>query len=168
LVDGNLSRLDDNISNLKGELKAIRQLMEEHSAAEKVLADSGCQTEEGARCPAGAAEKEETVDVAIQREQTGQANSSESEPIAVSRIAPTSRVNPNYPPQAQEHGIEGYVELQFIIRPDGSVDRSSIQVLDSRPNTVFDSASEKAIARWKFEPTSEIRRSSTRIEFQLR
>jgi protein TonB len=90
------------------------------------------------------------------------------EPVDVGEIAPTSRVPPEYPTRAQRRGLEGHVELQFLIRPDGSVDRSSIRVVESQPRNVFDSAAEQAVARWQFEPASGVRRARQRLEFQLR
>lgn len=97
-----------------------------------------------------------------------QAVPAEQGPVDVGEIAPTSRVPPEYPSRAQRRGLEGHVELQFLIRPDGSVDRSSIRVLDSQPRNVFDSAAEQAVARWQFEPASSVRRARQRLEFQLR
>ncbi len=92
----------------------------------------------------------------------------EQGPVDVGRIAPTRRVPPEYPSRAQRRGLEGHVELQFLIRPDGSVDRSSLRVIESRPRNVFDSAAEQAVARWQFEPASGVRRARQRLEFQLR
>ncbi|MFW3615364.1 energy transducer TonB [Billgrantia antri] len=92
----------------------------------------------------------------------------EQGPVDVGQITPTNRVPPEYPSRAQRRGLEGHVELQFLIRPDGSVDRSSIRVVESQPRNVFDSAAEQAVARWQFDPASGIRRARQRLEFQLR
>ncbi|MGR4068791.1 energy transducer TonB [Billgrantia sp. C5P2] len=97
-----------------------------------------------------------------------QAAPAEQGPVDVGQIAPTSRVPPEYPSRAQRRGLEGHVELQFLIRPDGSVDRSSIRVVESQPRNVFDSAAEQAVARWQFEPAQGVRRARQRLEFQLR
>ncbi|MCE8015635.1 energy transducer TonB [Halomonas sp. MCCC 1A17488] len=97
-----------------------------------------------------------------------QAAPAEQGPVDVGQIAPTNRVPPEYPLRAQRRGLEGHVELQFLIRPDGSVDRSSIRVVESQPRNVFDSAAEQAVARWQFEPASGVRRARQRLEFQLR
>nr|WP_267957662.1 energy transducer TonB [Halomonas zhangzhouensis] len=92
----------------------------------------------------------------------------EQGPVDVGEITPTNRVPPEYPSRAQRRGLEGHVELQFLIRPDGSVDRSSIRVVESQPRNVFDSAAEQAVARWQFEPANGVRRARQRLEFQLR
>ncbi|MCE9663410.1 TonB family protein [Halomonas sp. M5N1S17] len=99
---------------------------------------------------------------------TEQAAPAEQGPVDVGQITPTSRVPPEYPPRAQRRGLEGHVELQFLIRPDGSVDRSSIRVIEAQPRNVFDSAAEQAVARWQFEPANGVRRARQRLEFQLR
>ncbi|QJQ94735.1 MULTISPECIES: energy transducer TonB [Halomonadaceae] len=97
-----------------------------------------------------------------------QAEPAPQTPMDVGQITPTRRVPPEYPTRAQRRGLEGYVELQFMIRPDGSVDRSSIQVVDASPRSVFDSAAQQAVANWQFEPADRLRRARQRLEFQLR
>lgn len=91
-----------------------------------------------------------------------------NEPVNVGQVAPTNRVNPTYPSRAQRRGMEGFVEVAFVIRRDGSVDSSSIQVTNAQPRQVFESAAREAIARWRFEPSQQLRRATQRIEFQLR
>ncbi len=89
-------------------------------------------------------------------------------PVDVGQAAPTERVPPEYPARAQRRGLEGHVEVEFVIRADGSVDPSSIRVLSARPRNVFDDAARQAVARWRFEPAERLRRASQRLEFQLR
>ena len=104
-----------------------------------------------------------------QREAAPQAEPAPSnEPVSVGQVAPTSRVNPTYPPRAQRRGMEGFVEVAFVIRRDGSVDNSTIQVTNAQPRRVFEDAAREAIARWQFEPSQQLRRATQRIEFQLR
>ncbi|HAZ98338.1 MAG TPA: iron transporter, partial [Halomonas sp.] len=90
------------------------------------------------------------------------------EPVSVGQVAPTSRVNPSYPPRAQRRGMEGFVEVEFVIQRNGSVDGSSIRVTNAQPRRVFEDAAREAIARWQFEPSQQLRRATQRIEFQLR
>ncbi len=91
-----------------------------------------------------------------------------NEPVSVGQATPTSRVNPNYPPRAQRRGMEGFVEIAFMIRRDGSVDASSIRVTNAQPRRVFDDAARDAISQWQFEPSDRLRNATQRIEFQLR
>lgn len=91
-----------------------------------------------------------------------------NEPVSVGQVAPTNRVNPTYPTRAQRRGMEGFVEVEFIIRRDGSVDRSSIRVTNAQPRRVFEDAAQEAVAQWQFAGSQQIRRATQRIEFQLR
>lgn len=91
-----------------------------------------------------------------------------NEPVSVGQVAPTSRVNPDYPRRAQRRGMEGFVELAFVIRRNGSVDNASIEVTRAQPRRVFEDAARQAIARWQFEPSQQLRHATQRIEFQLR
>ena len=91
-----------------------------------------------------------------------------NEPVSVGQVAPTNRVNPSYPPRAQRRGMEGFVEVEFVIQRNGSVDGSSIRVSNAQPRRVFEDAAREAIARWQFEPSQQLRRATQRIEFQLR
>ena len=91
-----------------------------------------------------------------------------NEPISVGQATPTSRVNPSYPARAQRRGMEGFVEVAFMIRRDGSVDASSIRITNAQPRRVFDDAARDAISQWQFEPSDRLRNATQRIEFQLR
>ncbi|MDI5919978.1 TonB family protein [Halomonas sp. LR5S13] len=90
------------------------------------------------------------------------------EPVDVGQAAPTERVPPQYPARAQRRGLEGHVELEFVIRADGSVDPSSVRVLSARPRNVFDKAARQAVAQWRFAPADGQRRARQRLAFQLR
>lgn len=89
-------------------------------------------------------------------------------PVDVGEATPTNRVPPQYPSRAHRRGMEGYVEVEFLIHPDGSVDGTSIRVLDARPRNIFEQAAEQAIGQWQFEPASQVRRARQRVEFALR
>ncbi|GHE21912.1 energy transducer TonB [Halomonas urumqiensis] len=102
------------------------------------------------------------------RQTADSAEPANSEPVDVGRAAPTSQVPPEYPSRAQRRGLEGVVELEFLIEADGRVDASSIRVISARPSNVFEDAARQAVARWRFEPASGLRRARQRLEFQLR
>ncbi|MBE0401887.1 TonB family protein [Halomonas sp. FME1] len=104
-----------------------------------------------------------------EREAAPQAEPAPSnEPVSVGQATPTSRVNPSYPSRAQRRGMEGFVEVAFMIRRDGSVDASSIRVTNAQPRRVFEEAAQQAIAQWQFEPSDQLRNATQRIEFELR
>ena len=83
---------------------------------------------------------------------------------------PISRVPPQYPLEARRKGTQGYVTMEFTIRPDGSV--TDITVVGSHPEGVFEQAARRALTRWKFEPREEggrkvSRRARQTIRFTL-
>lgn len=88
-------------------------------------------------------------------------------PGEVGSPQPTRRVPPEYPSRAQRRGLEGYVELRFTIRPDGSVDSNSLRVIEARPRNVFERAAIQAISRWQFPEASSSREARQRLEFKL-
>ncbi|QEA40135.1 TonB family protein [Pistricoccus aurantiacus] len=96
------------------------------------------------------------------------AANTQGEAMEVATPTPTKRVPPEYPARAQRRGIEGFVEMRFTIRPDGSVEPGSIQVVDARPRRVFDQAARRAIADWAFPRAERPRIVTQRLEFQLR
>jgi TonB family protein len=59
-------------------------------------------------------------------------------------------VDPVYPPAALRDHVEGWVELSFTITESGSV--SDIEVVDSAPRGVFESAASAALEQWRFRP----------------
>jgi protein TonB len=91
----------------------------------------------------------------------------QASPRDVGQLQPTSRVNPSYPMRARRRGMEGYVEVSFIIQPDGRVDTDSLRVIDADPANVFDRAVEEAVSQWQFPPADDVRRAKQRIQFQL-
>lgn len=60
-------------------------------------------------------------------------------------------VRPEYPVDAQEAGVQGTVILGIVIREDGSVSETEVQVLRSIPE--LDQAAIDAVSQWQFEPT---------------
>ncbi|WP_077529148.1 energy transducer TonB [Vreelandella utahensis] len=66
---------------------------------------------------------------------------------------PTSRVPPQYPLEARREGTQGFVTLEFTIRPDGSV--TKITVVDSHPEGTFEQEAKRALSRWTFEPKEQ-------------
>ena len=63
---------------------------------------------------------------------------------------PVVQVPPLYPITAKAKGIEGKVELIFVVRADGSVD--NINVISSSPGDTFVKAAINAVKQWRFKP----------------
>lgn len=60
---------------------------------------------------------------------------------------------PRYPVDALRNGIEGEVEVEFTVLPDGSV--TDVVVVRAEPRGVFERQARYAIERWQFIPRRE-------------
>ncbi len=83
---------------------------------------------------------------------------------------PLVRIPPQYPPRAQERGIEGSCDMLFDVSPDGTP--INVQAI-SCTNSVFERASIRSVERWRYSPrvvdgVAQARRGvQTTIEFQF-
>jgi protein TonB len=84
---------------------------------------------------------------------------------------PLVRVEPQYPPRAEQRGIEGWVEVGYTIAASGTVKEA--WVLRSSPPSIFDRSALTAVKKWKFNPRIEngvpVERPNmaTRVVFEL-
>jgi protein TonB len=65
-------------------------------------------------------------------------------------IIPLQRIPPQYPRDAARNRITGWVQLEVLVNPDGSV--RNARVLDAKPKGLFEAAAVQAVLRWKFKP----------------
>ncbi|PTN38778.1 energy transducer TonB [Desulfonatronum sp. SC1] len=66
-------------------------------------------------------------------------------------LTPVSQIPPRYPRRAQLDGISGWVRLEFIVNPDGTV--SDVTVVEAEPRRgIFDQEAVRALSRWRFQP----------------
>ena len=72
---------------------------------------------------------------------------------AIVEARQTVDVLPAYPSQARQRRVDGWVELEFAVGPDGKV--GDIVVVGSEPPRIFDREAVRAAARWRFEPRRE-------------
>jgi protein TonB len=80
---------------------------------------------------------------------------------------PLVKVPPFYPLSARAKGIEGKVELVFVVQTDGSV--SDIEATDSFPGKIFVQAALRAVRQWRFKPgTKDGQPVATRVRLPLR
>jgi protein TonB len=63
---------------------------------------------------------------------------------------PLVRIDPDYPMQARQRGIEGWVVVEFTISTAGTV--KDAEVVASEPGNVFDRAAINAVRKWKYNP----------------
>ena len=70
-----------------------------------------------------------------------------------SDLIPLVRIAPQYPRNALRDRIEGFVEFEITINPDGSV--RTAKPLKAQPRGVFEAAAMQAIMKYRFKPKIE-------------
>jgi periplasmic protein TonB len=63
--------------------------------------------------------------------------------------SPTLQVPPNYPADLKRKGVEGFVEVGFIVDENGMVQNAHVLSSSQRE---FEQAAVLAVAKWKFKP----------------
>lgn len=57
-----------------------------------------------------------------------------------------------YPELARRQGISGYVTMNVLIDEAGNVE--DVEIIESKPEEIFDLKADSTIRRWKFEPAT--------------
>ncbi|NKB31706.1 MAG: TonB family protein [Pseudomonadales bacterium] len=68
---------------------------------------------------------------------------------------PLVAIAPQYPTRAAQRGIEGWCLVSFTVDGLGNVVEETITVVDAEPPNIFDRSSQRAAARFKFQPRVE-------------
>ena len=71
-------------------------------------------------------------------------------PISREQAIPIVRIEPYYPKSAKDDGIEGYVNLSFVVDQLGKI--TNINIIDSKPSKIFDESAIAAVRSWKYKP----------------
>jgi protein TonB len=85
-------------------------------------------------------------------------------------VLPQVRIDPDYPIQARQKGIEGWVDVEFTVGPDGSVRDPFVVAAD--PERIFDRAALQAVKGWRYNPKIEdgkpVKRPGLRVRLRFR
>lgn len=73
--------------------------------------------------------------------------------VMASDLTALAKIPPQYPPWALSRGLEGWVDLTFIVTEQGTV--LDPVVVDSNPKGAFENSALAAVARWRFRPVME-------------
>ncbi len=65
---------------------------------------------------------------------------------------PLVAIAPQYPTRAAQRGIQGWCLVSFTVNGLGNVVEETITVVDAEPANIFDRSSQRAAARFKFQP----------------
>ncbi len=87
-----------------------------------------------------------------------------------SPLVPLVKIPPVYPLRAIRRGIEGVVDVEFIITKKGRIEQPKI--IKALPEKIFDQSVLNCVSRWKFKPGTVEgipvnTRASTTIRFKL-
>lgn len=72
--------------------------------------------------------------------------------VAEGALQRTRYVAPQFPELARARGIDGWVDLQFLVGTDGSV--SEVTVVGAQPAGVFEQAAVEALRQWRYQPVT--------------
>jgi protein TonB len=80
-------------------------------------------------------------------------------------------VAPDFPDAARARGIDGWVDLQFLVGTDGAV--TEVNVTGAQPAGMFEQAATDAVRRWRYQPVtrggqSVAQRARVRVRFTLK
>jgi protein TonB len=93
-----------------------------------------------------------------------------AEPAPASELRLVNAPPARYPEEAREAGVEGWVDIEFIVDRAGQTREA--RVLDARPTGLFDSAALATVAAYRYAPFERDgrvyeRRLRLRIRFVL-
>ena len=80
------------------------------------------------------------------------------------------RIPPKYPVSAARDGKEGWVQLSFVVEPDGT---TSNVIVDNSSNPIFESYARRSIEKWQYSPATmdgkaiQQCRNQVQIDFKL-
>lgn len=70
--------------------------------------------------------------------------------VSASSLTRTRYVPPDFPLEARQRAIDGWVDLQFLVNTDGSV--GDVKVVGAQPVGVFEQVAIDAVRRWHYQP----------------
>jgi protein TonB len=79
-------------------------------------------------------------------------------------------VPPTFPNAARERGMSGWVDVQFLVKPDGLV--SDVIITGAEPVGLFEQAAVDAVKKWRYKPVERDghavdQRARLRMKFAL-
>jgi protein TonB len=70
--------------------------------------------------------------------------------VTAASLELTHYAPPDFPLSAREQGVSGWVDMQFVVKPDGSL--SDLHIIGSTPPGVFEEAAIEAVRKWRYRP----------------
>jgi TonB family protein len=90
--------------------------------------------------------------------------------VSASSMTRTRYVAPQFPPDASQRGIDGWVDLQFLVNTDGSV--GELTIVAAQPVGIFEQAALAAVRHWRYQPVMRdgqavTQRARVRVRFAM-
>ena len=90
--------------------------------------------------------------------------------VSASSMTRTRYVSPQFPLAARQRGIDGWVDLQFVVNTDGSV--GDLTIVGAQPVGVFEQAALDAVRNWRYQPVMRAgqavsQRTRVRLRFAM-
>ena len=90
--------------------------------------------------------------------------------VSASALTRTRYVPPDFPLEARKQGLEGWVDVQFLVNPDGSV--GDVTIVGAQPVGIFEQAALDAVRRWRYQPVMHAgqsvgQRARVRLRFAM-
>jgi TonB family protein len=90
--------------------------------------------------------------------------------VSASSMTRTRYVAPQFPLDARQRGIDGWVDLQFVVNTDGSV--GDLAIVGAQPVGVFEQAALDAVRHWHYQPVMRAgqavsQRARVRLRFAM-
>jgi len=105
-------------------------------------------------------------DMATAQESARHAN----EVVSAANLVLAKYVPPTFPEAARRSGMSGWVDIQLLVKPDGSV--SDVIIMGAEPAGVFEQAAVDAVRKWRYKPVERDghaidQRARLRMKFAL-
>jgi TonB family protein len=93
-----------------------------------------------------------------------------TEIVSAGNLELAKYVPPTFPVAARQRGLSGWVDVQFVVRPDGLV--SDVIIMGAEPVGLFEQAAVDAVKRWRYKPVERDghavdQRARLRMKFAL-
>ena len=93
-----------------------------------------------------------------------------SEVVAAGSLDLTHYVPPEFPMSARQRAVSGWVDVQFVVKTDGSV--SDVAIVGAEPVGTFEQPATEAVRKWRYRPVLRDgqpinQRARVRVRFAL-
>ncbi len=98
------------------------------------------------------------------------AGAAETSYVSASTLKRSRYMAPEYPQSAREHGVAGWVDVQFTVNTDGTL--SEVSIVGAQPVGVFEPNALDAVRHWRYEPVvrdgvAVVQRARVRVRFAV-